>query len=55
MTLNYKNESLKIEKVDILKIAEEYPTPIYVYSANTIVKNSTLNNLSKSLFNILKI
>ena len=47
MTLNYKNESLKIEKVDILKIAEEYPTPIYVYSANTIVKN--YNDLKSKL------
>ena len=47
MVLNYKNEFLKIEKVDILKIAKEYPTPIYVYSANMIEKN--YNDLKSKL------
>lgn len=37
--LKYKNGSLYFEEVEVKKIAEEFSTPVYVYSKNQIKEN----------------
>ena len=39
MVINYKNNYLKIEDVDLKKLISKYPTPFYAYSHKSIVKN----------------
>ncbi|GAA4585629.1 hypothetical protein GCM10023107_01280 [Actinoplanes octamycinicus] len=40
-SFEYKNGSLYCEDVDLQKVAEEFGTPTYVYSAETLRNNYT--------------